>query len=280
MHKFFCSYGRTVCSSGRAIKRKPLPMYVMNNAFKLVALGFVFLVFVISPLFLIEPALAQTKPSIPEFTLEFVPDYYETPSPSYTINPFTGQTGPPPDIRPHSYSIQITIKNQQFSTSLNGINYHLYYNIRFKGHFTEDWAQLYSLTEASDSEYTVLRQPATYFPNSQLDYQIQAVLGRDSIVDESSGWSQTQTIIIPEASSLSFTPPTATAPPASATPTPIQNPTFTPPADTALQKPASDQSASMWPAVIVAVMAALIAISFAVLVAMQRKMRKPSRNNT
>jgi hypothetical protein len=180
------------------------------------------------------------KPSVPEFTLKFVDNSYDVP-PTYGIDPYTGknvttQAG----HHVENKSIEVTIKNQPFANSSDGNTYHLYYNIRTKGHFGQDWTELYhfvsllsspynesnnifseyvpdTFPHESKSDFTVLILPANYPPNSQVDIQVEAIVGHDSqwwevdhnlapqigghyqpaiAFDTESGWSNTQTLTI------------------------------------------------------------------------------------
>jgi len=152
---------------------------------------------------LVKFAFAQSmpKPSVPEFTVQFVNE-----------------------------TIEVKVKNQPFvsyyDTSINW-SIDLYYNIRIKGNFSEDWIELYLIEEvpiSSYSEYTVLSYSQigenSYilgnriieFPaDSQVDFQVEAMIGYIQRVfnpnwtshlemypyvftGETSGWSATRTI--------------------------------------------------------------------------------------
>ena len=200
-----------------------------------------------------KPALASiTKPSVPEFTVQIVAYPYDVPT-THSIDPYTGQ-----DITHRGYhvenkSIEVRIKNQPFTPyeireNENNWTINFYYNIRFKGHFSEDWIELYRASDGfphqwSDSDYTVLsyvlggdadtilgtkmiKLPA----GGQVDFQVEAIIGyvhREISIPvpgtgwvftgETSGWSETTTITIP----TSTTSPTDS-------PTPDQTPTPTP----------------------------------------------------
>ncbi|MCW4055061.1 MAG: hypothetical protein NWE84_09140 [Candidatus Bathyarchaeota archaeon] len=226
-------------------------------------------VLVLSSFVMVGCAFAQLvpKPSVPEFTLRFEPLTYYVP-PIYEINPYTGENV---TIQEGSHvenkSIVVTIKNQPFSYSSNGLTYHIYCNIRIKPHFAENWTQLYPLTTQpnspydweseswsysvylfpkyqlqSNSNYTVLSyalddllQLLWRYPfldtNSdvQLDFQVEAIVGHDSQLwyiehplapeygghyesaiefDVTSGWSETQTVIIEESQKPTSSPET------------------------------------------------------------------------
>jgi hypothetical protein len=170
-----------------------------------------------------------SKPSIPDFTVGFV-----------------------------NGALEVRIKNQPFvpyDDPYNDISF--YYNIRFKGHYSEEWIELYRASDwyptQSDSEYTVIHL-GTLGENrlslvtsakmidvpsgSQVDFQMEAMIGQVSRVynpnatsmfdlypwrftGETSGWSKTQTITIPPTNP---TPTSSPSPTPTPTPTPIQVP--------------------------------------------------------
>lgn len=164
----------------------------------------------ISGLMTIESAYAQSipKPSVPEFALKVVADPY--------------------DVAPSN--IEITIKNQHFNsyTDASGNYASLYYNVRFKGHFSQQWSyypenRSSGYAKASISDYTTLSfalggSPLGNIPAGGLvDFQIQALTGHDDLesylyqfTGQISDWSNTQTITIPETSpSVSASPTVA-----------------------------------------------------------------------
>ena len=202
-----------------------------------------------------------SKPSVPEFTLRYVDLSYDVPS-TYGVDEFTGKTV----ITQEGYhvdnqSIAFRIKNQPFTSyndSSGNINA-LYYNFRFKGHFTEEWqyypfsdsgagtrrysAMFYVLIDsspklaASDSEYTeiFLGLPLLFLAGSppdggQVDFQVQALIGHIdyegdgyySYTGQRSDWSNTQTITI--SGSQTSTPSPATTPTPAPTVTPSPSP--------------------------------------------------------
>jgi hypothetical protein len=123
----------------------------------------------------------------------------------------------------------VKIKNQSFEPFKNEYNQtiNLFYNVRIKGHFEENWTVLYRPVygipkQSTDSDYTVFSYTwkehgdtwlgswaITLRDGAKADFQVQAMIGR--IVDygpfsahspredfegETSGWSNTQTITI------------------------------------------------------------------------------------
>jgi len=171
------------------------------------------------------------KPSVPEFTVKFVDHSYVVPT-STSIDPYTGQQIVHPSYTVENKTIDIIIKNQPFAPPNNLTN--LYYNVRVKGHFGENWTELYSISNntpqnslpmQSASENTVISTPQDYPAGGQVDFQVEAVIATAHPLYgtnfgywsyETSGWTNTQTITIGESQ-------TPTSPPA-ATPTPSQEP--------------------------------------------------------
>ena len=176
------------------------------------------------------------KPSIPEFTVEFFDNSYDVP-PAYEIDPYTGENVTVDGYYVENKTIQLTIKNQPFVSYYDeniGRKIFLHYDVRVKGYEKENWTRLYFLEELgylsenvpfqSDSDYTVLSYHSyesgsgdTFvmggkmleFPlGSEVDFQVAALVGyihRSQITmyiyvfeGESSGWSNTQTLIIGE----------------------------------------------------------------------------------
>jgi hypothetical protein len=168
----------------------------MGNIDKVFSL-FIFGFLAVLSLMIVETAGAQTKPSIPEFSI--------------TVE--TQQT------------VTVTIKNSY--------NYYTFYNIRAKDHFSDNWTEFFdahTYTETnprgyispSNTENTTINLQINYAPGSQVDFQTEAIQwGPIQVwVPESpypwdstpahyeqrisyygtSGWGNTQTITIPETS--------------------------------------------------------------------------------
>jgi hypothetical protein len=208
------------------------------------------------------------KLSVPEFTLKFVDHSYDIP-PTYGIDQYTGETivtkaGEHIDNR----TIEIAIKNQPFTPftdSLSGREVDLFYNIRYKGMFTENWTEMYGgkgkmvmyyqddtiaqkgyPTQAYGSQYTTILFPLSNIPNNvQIQFQVQALEGYTnrtvtdsrilfSIVDydfigQESDWSSTQTITIGESQTPTPSPETTPTPPnMGPTSSPSHEPLLTP----------------------------------------------------
>jgi hypothetical protein len=185
------------------------------------------------------------KPAVPEFTLSYVDHSYYVP-PTYGIDPYTGKNI---TISSGGYvketTIDISIKNQPFASyNVSGNYTSLFYNIRFKGHYEDEW-QTYPMDpldgyiNASHSDYTIVSLPywrtASIPVGGQVDVQVQALIGYDNQVEgyaggwktvfhhftgEASDWSNTQTITISEIQTPTSPPATTPTP----TPTPSQEP--------------------------------------------------------
>jgi len=97
---------------------------------------------VLSSLIMVGSAFAQSapKPSVPEFTVKFV-------NASYTVTTTNSYTGLDETEQICSNSIEITINNQPFDSS----DYQIYYNIRVKPHFEDDWTEVYPLENRTSS---------------------------------------------------------------------------------------------------------------------------------
>ena len=163
---------------------------------------------VLSSLVMVGSAFAQsnTEPSVPEFTLKLVDNSYDVPpipstAPTYTIDPYSGKqtiltpgSSAIPGYHVENKTIELWIENQQHSSNV-------YFNVRTKGHFGENWTELYPpynrLTERynfdgaiapflihnptqSDSIYTVLSFDGNYAAGDQIDFQVKAMTGHES----------------------------------------------------------------------------------------------------
>ncbi len=179
------------------------------------------LIIVLSSLTLltVKTANAQSipKPTVPEFTAEFVNSPYEVPA-HQGVNIWTGQNYTIPSQYLYNSSIELTITNQPFSSYVfNNQTVLLYYNVRMKEHNTVNWNDSYltqNILYNSNSQYTTLIYPIeqnltktlvhpiyqkqTYysppdayagedqiiqFPaGSQVDFQVQAMIGYQYII--------------------------------------------------------------------------------------------------
>jgi len=161
--------------------------------------------------------------SVPEFTVELVDSSYDVPT-TYSIDPYTGKNVTHEGYHVESRTIEIRIKNDMPNDYIAGF----YYNIRWKGHFEEEWREFYHssdgfLSRDSGAETVFSREGeylsteglkmdtrgmgATFPPESQIDFQVEAMIGSiqhriasiysyDVFVGETSGWSETQTLTI------------------------------------------------------------------------------------
>ena len=171
----------------------------IGKAFSIVIIG----ILAVSVLSMNEVSYAQImpKPFASEFTLKYVDNSYDVP-PTYGIDPYTGknvmtQAG----YRIQNKSIEITIKNQPFTSYRNENNslVGLWYYVLVKGHF-QDWytgtPNVDRYIYRSNSEYTVigcglsgnngsdpyrgniwLYESGVISDDAQIDFKIQALIG-------------------------------------------------------------------------------------------------------
>jgi len=208
-----------------------LSMSSISKSFSLL----VIILLAVSGFTIVKPAFAQIpKPSVPEFTVKFIDASHFTLT-TYSIDPYTDQNVTHPSYYVANKTITVSIKNQPFVStydSSGGFNTSLLYNIRIKGHYVENWTNLYlvdDLPAKSNSDYTVFsyvsEQPNcenTYIlgdimtdfqMGAQVDFQVKAMSGivhrvfnpnatnqlemyPYEFTGEESGWSNTQTITI------------------------------------------------------------------------------------
>jgi hypothetical protein len=206
-------------------------------------------VLALSSLMMVRPeSLHITKPSTPEFTIQDVAYPYDVPT-TYSTDPYTGQTITHPGYHVENKSRVFVIKNQPFTPYVsNGSEVQLYYQVRYKGHFSDDdWYEVYHLPNypaQSDSEYTTISPTLNiqYLSASangaKIDFQVQALIGSIYLVEarlygganywtfegEKSDWSSTQTITVELPDPFS----SASSPSPSASVLPSQNPISTP----------------------------------------------------
>jgi hypothetical protein len=203
----------------------------------------IILILVGSSLILTESAFASIpKPSIPEFTLKIVDNSYDVPT-TYSIDPYTGANVTNPAKHIDNRTLKFTIKNQPFTPyydASSSFNVTLYYNIRMKGHYEENWTNLYFIDDnhpkQSNSDYTVIifllgangdNALRWLPPKAEVDFQVEAMIGFFSrlynpnatnqlemfpwgFTGAESGWSNTQTIAIDESTPTASSSTTAT----------------------------------------------------------------------
>jgi len=95
--------------------------------------------------FSVTPTTVQavSKPSVPEFSLQFVDNSYDVP-PTFSKDPFTGETVMTKEgYHVDNRTIEVKIKNQPFTpyTDSQGNGSGLWYDIRWKGHFDDYWQE-------------------------------------------------------------------------------------------------------------------------------------------
>jgi hypothetical protein len=202
-------------------------------------------------------------PYVPEFTINYVNSSYYVPE-SYVRNPITGQividpyTGKdatnPPYYKNNS-TVELIITNQPFVpyTDSSGNRINFFYNVRIKWlapapnetfSTPQDWVYIYSAQElpiASNSQYTVLNYPPARPTGIVEGFQVQAMIGSiqkdpnyppslnfSTFVGETSDWSNTQSLVMPDSNDYPiYTTPAATSTD-SATALPSQSPSQTP----------------------------------------------------
>jgi hypothetical protein len=165
-----------------------------------------------------EPATIL-KPSVPEFTVNFI-EHSDDVSPIYGIDQFTGDNITIQEGAHYQWTtLDFTIKNQQVPSDSR-----LYYNIRYKGQYTDNWTEMYygdTYIQQQSGEYSTISFLVSGSPSpearistwaipagAQVDFQVEAMIGGIYRVSprfssgyefrgETSGWSNTQTIRIP-----------------------------------------------------------------------------------
>ena len=184
---------------------------------------------------------------MPEFTLKFESHPFNEPATITSYKDSDGETLTSSSVgfRDNNQTVTITIKNPPLDPSFND-TYRLFFDIRIKDHFHNDWTDPFGYIGVSDIEkYTV----DFYFCNnpggSQVDVQVQATIQNETRTHNplplfpiynqaydtddfvwtpilSSGWSSTQTVNVPADIPLgpSPSPQFRTLPPA-ATQSPI-----------------------------------------------------------
>lgn len=203
------------------------------------------------------------KPSAPEFTVKIVSYPYDVPAKTTTsVDQYTGEktTTTTPGYHVENKSIEITVRNPTFTpiaiTQFKSwdeqnnpyfvdCNYtaELYFTLRVKGHFGDDWQIKYSFSHDNgkvnlESKYTVITIGADYSNNSQLDFQVKASIGfflpegRSGLLlgyrfyGIDSDWSNTKTLTMGAVGSTAVPQDTPASTP-TAQPTPTTTPAQT-----------------------------------------------------
>ena len=146
-------------------------------------------------LLMVKPVSAQTTamPTVPVFSLALVNHSYSVPSTtSSTTNPYTNKTTitTVPSNYVQNITIDMTIKNQPFPSTVNGYKANIYYVVQTKPHFGNDWESLeqndfpsindtsgnipvvynFYLPIQSNASKTVIQFPADYTVGDELDF--------------------------------------------------------------------------------------------------------------
>jgi hypothetical protein len=226
---------------------------------------------VLSSLITIGSAQSIPKPSVPEFAIETVSFPYDVPPSTTTIiDEYTGEETvvTHPGYHVENKTTQIKITNQAFSPyqiQKDGVTWtiSLFYDIRWKGHYSDGWIYYYrhngssdgNLAQHYDAEYTIVPIDSYLPSEGEVDFQIQALIGYEQgivaypglpgtqrvITGESSDWSEIQTLTIK--ATLTPSPETTPTPPSSPDPTSTSSP---------YQEPQIDQQLILSAAVITA----------------------------
>ncbi len=187
------------------------------------------------------------KPSIPEFTVQYADNSYVI-SASTSIDPFTGKTVTNHAQSVNNQTIQITIKNQTIPSAS-----YLFYEVRMKGHYSQEWTNISFVQADPRSEFTVLvyaidgNNASGHFTSTlhevssagTADFQVQTQIWHyeqsndifgswNQVLWTASDWSDAQTITIPRPAltsfaSLAYSPSLSLSP--SATCSPVNLPT-------------------------------------------------------
>jgi hypothetical protein len=227
-------------------------MLLLGNSMSKTVVLMLLALLALSSLVMVETAFTESipKPSVPEFTVTPIGPSFDI-APVYSLDRNTGEIV----ITENGYHVEysavvITIKNQPFSPSFSTEGRQIsffYYNVRIKDHHQSDnyWNELYRVDEGflspSKSNYTNIPLPVEGVQNvgiviptgTQTDIQVEAMIGSIGrqfnpnatgqidmypyvFTGETSGWSNTLTVVLPANTPLS---PNTTSSPAT-TPTP------------------------------------------------------------
>ena len=103
------------------------------------------LILAVSSIIMVKPTFAQSipKPSVPQFTVNLADHGYDVPpSVTSTTDPYNGKTTTTtfPGYHYQNITVDVTIENQPFPATIDGNTSNLYYNLRTKPQFGENWA--------------------------------------------------------------------------------------------------------------------------------------------
>lgn len=208
----------------------------------------IIVILAVSSLIMINPTQGQvgvTTPSIPSFGVMYEPHTYYV-SPTYGVDPSTGKAVMTHEGYYEEYKeVWVSISNQPFKpyNDSRGNFIELFYDVRWKGHDSNTWESIpdnIRFTQKTDFDLTGIvlgfrgyegsegyMALLDYVPGGQIDFQVQASIGyytADNVfVGKTSGWTDMQTLTIPQddSDSTPYPSPTSTA-------SLSQNPTATP----------------------------------------------------
>ncbi len=244
----------------------------------------------------VESVNASNVP-VPQFTVQYIDESFDV-NTSPSTDPYTGETIPPTYYHvDHSY-IQVSFENNELPLIPADSYSKYYYNIRYKGQYTNDWIEARTASDGyyRPSVFTTVNFSLSVFSvtgadvpkGTKIDFQVQLMygfidknisegpLGSLFFVGETSGWSSTKTVTVGDSSAGA----TETASPIQ---TPTAEPTRTPTAaPTATCSPTANpilletqqgfQLGTDWQTVVIAVLVVTVALLLIVVV-LQRKNR-------
>jgi hypothetical protein len=165
-------------------------------------------------------ALAQSVPSVPEFKLSYTNNVYDV-SPKTTIDEWSGEPTNIPGYHVDYREVLIKVRNQPHTQLINGSTANLFYSIREKNHYSNEWSIGYTYIGATDSEVTpftvnlngptnLVHAMPDFNAGNMIDFQVKASIGfydGKNFSGEESTWSETQTLTIASSASPSPTVP-------------------------------------------------------------------------
>jgi hypothetical protein len=252
---------------------------------------------------MVESAFAQSipKPSVPEFKLSYTNYVYDEPA---ATSQWSGEPIPNSGYHYDYREVYIKVRNQPNDAYVNensinnGVREKLYYNVRVKNHFSNDWVELWGQSPvyadngsiiigtwyygASDSEVTnigsinlngrtnIIHASRDVAVGDQVDFQVKALIGyqnleKHSFFGEESAWSNTQTLTI-DMSAQTISSPTPDS--SNSTTAPTSKPTD--PTGNSISVPLS---------ALIVVVAVFLAVIVVLLLLLFRRHRKPISQN-
>ncbi len=232
-----------------------------------------------------DPNAPVPVPSVPEFTVTHADHSYDVPATTTSHkDPYTGKvtTETRPGYHVQNFTIDLTISNQAFPSSIDGHILGVRYFIESKGNFEDNWHHQEDIDTQSTSGYTIISIPANSFPaEGKVDFRIKAWLGFYTpgsnkgpgvpaayLWPRESDWSSIKTINLADGST-SISPsstPNPTSPPTSIQPTPETTMYPTNPTGIALGFELKD--------LVIVVLGALLAVAVLAIVILLRLKRK------